>query len=79
MRFLCPLFIAAYVMFQLLVSTPMKTGSKGRSFTIVVVVFELFFTFLHKLVTLEKPDTNTPLKHIFSIISFSCVEMIIGS
>jgi ABC-type multidrug transport system ATPase subunit len=79
MLFLSFLFIAAHILFQMWVSTMMKVGSHGRSFTIVIVVFELFFAFVHKFVTLDSPDTNAALKHIFGIIPFSCFEMIIGS
>jgi ABC-type multidrug transport system ATPase subunit len=57
----------------------MKTGAKGRSLTIVIVVFELFFAFMHRLSTLDEPDKNVALKHLFSIIPFSCYQMIIGS
>jgi hypothetical protein len=79
MLFLSVLFIAAHIQFQIWVSTLLKKGSSGRSFTIVIVVFELFFAFLHKLVTLSNPNKNVWLKHLLSIIPFSCFEMIIGS
>jgi ABC-type multidrug transport system ATPase subunit len=79
MLVLSALFVASHILFQLWISTLIKTGAKGRSFTIVIVVFELFFAFVHKLVTLDSPTTNVGMKHLFSIIPFSCYQMIIGS
>jgi hypothetical protein len=79
MLVLSALFVVFHILFQLWISTMIKVGAKGRSFTIVVVVFELFFAFVHKLATLDSPTSNVALKHLFSIIPFSCYQMIIGS
>ncbi|KAH0789890.1 ABC transporter family protein [Histomonas meleagridis] len=73
------LFIISHVCFQYAFSTFFKRGSNGRMFTIVLLILELFFAFLHNLVTLTEAESNTALKHVLSIIPFSCYQMVIGS
>lgn len=73
------LFVSSHIWFQYFISTFMKTGKSGRSFTIVFLVFDLFFGFVHMLVTLDKGQKGGALQHILSIIPFSCYQLIIAS
>lgn len=73
------LFIISHICFQYWFSTFFKRGSNGRMFTIALFILELFFAFLHNLVTLDDPKTNVACKHIFSIIPFSTYQLVIGS
>ncbi|KAH0786022.1 ABC transporter family protein [Histomonas meleagridis] len=68
-------FIISHIWFQLWISTFMKKGSTGRAVTVVILVFVLFFAYLHQFFTLDENNSSIACAHIFSIIPFSAFEM----
>lgn len=73
------LYVSSNILFQMWITTFLKKGSYGRSYVIVMLVLALFLAFIHKLVTLDDPNSNTAAKHILGIIPISCYEMVMGS
>ncbi|OHT09836.1 ABC transporter family protein [Tritrichomonas foetus] len=72
-------FILSHLFFQYWISTFMKRGSAGRSFTIIMLVAALFLGIIHMYTTLTHGQRGKPLQHILSIVPFSCYQLIIGT
>ncbi|OHT03514.1 ABC transporter family protein [Tritrichomonas foetus] len=69
------LFIVAQLWFQFFISTFIKKGSSGRAMTVVLIVFILFFSYLHIFLTLDEDNSSDALRHIFCILPFSAYEL----
>lgn len=72
-------FIFGHIFFQYWLSTFMKKGTAGRSFTIIMLVAALFFGIIHMFATLDYGQRGKPIQHILSIIPFSCYQLVIGT
>jgi ABC-type multidrug transport system fused ATPase/permease subunit len=76
--FICTiLFIIGHIWFQFMLSTFMKKASQGRAVTVVLLVFIIFFVYLHSFYTLSENNSSDAVKHVFSIIPLSVYQMII--
>jgi ABC-type multidrug transport system ATPase subunit len=73
------LLVIAHVVFQLFLSTFMKNAAQGRSTVIVMLVFAVFFAFIHMLYTLDAKNSNVVMKHVFSVLPTSAFQMAIMS
>ena len=68
-------FIIAQLWFQYMISAFLRKGSSGRALTIIMIVFALFFSYLHIFLTLDEDNSSTALRHVISIIPFSAYEL----
>ncbi|OHT08820.1 ABC transporter family protein [Tritrichomonas foetus] len=69
------IFIIAQLWFQFFIATFIKKGSSGRAMTVVMIVFILFFSYLHAFLTLDEDNSSSVLRHIFCIVPFSAYEL----
>lgn len=72
-------FLIGHLFFQFWLTTFMKKGSSGRSFTIIMLTAAIFFGIIHMFVTLTENQRNGAIQHILSIIPFSCYQLVIGT
>ncbi|KAK8889706.1 hypothetical protein M9Y10_034459 [Tritrichomonas musculus] len=76
----CTIFyILGHLFFQYWLSTFMKKGSSGRSFTMIMLTAAIFFGLIHMFVTLAENQRGGAIQHILSIIPFSCYQLVIGT
>ena len=72
-------FLLGHMFFQYWLTTFMKKGSSGRSYTIIMLVVLLFLGIVHQYLTLTENQRGGVLQHILSIVPFSCFQLIIGT
>lgn len=79
MLFVSFLFIVAHVLFLFFISAFLKNESSGRSVSIILMVLSIFSCYVHGYYTLKPTNKNVFVKNVFSIVPFSCYQMIIGA
>lgn len=72
-------FILGHLFFQYWLSTFMKKGSSGRSFTMIMLTAAIFFGIVHMFITLTENQRNGAIQHVLSILPFSCYQLVIGT
>jgi ABC-type multidrug transport system ATPase subunit len=73
------LFVLGHIWFQMFVTTFAKRTSQGRMITLVILVMNAFFAYLHYYFTLSEHNQGQWTKHLFSIIPLSAYQMILAT
>lgn len=70
------LFIISHLFFILFLLTFMQKASNGRAIIVVMIIFAMFFSYLHYFWTLDSNSKSDSVKHITSLIPLSCYQMV---
>jgi ABC-type multidrug transport system ATPase subunit len=73
------LFIVSHIWFQMFVTTFAKRASQGRMITLVMLVMDAFFAYLHYFFTLSEDNQGQWTKHLFSIVPLSAYQLILAT